>query len=147
MGDGRIPDAQAVTATAHILAHDVEAEEREVRIVIDARDGRGGSAVQLADQEAAGIDGGEAGGIGDARIPSFGRCPVHGDRDFVVPHRPDAQFVRGGRSNGWAHEPISPRESRNGNRNDAMEPIIVRRSEFRTVDILGKVVGVYRRMH
>ena len=31
--------------------------------------------------------------------------------------------------------------------NDAMEPIIVRRAEFRTVDILGKVVGVYRRMH
>jgi repressor LexA len=31
--------------------------------------------------------------------------------------------------------------------NSAMEPIYVRRSEFRTVDILGKVVGVYRRMH
>jgi repressor LexA len=31
--------------------------------------------------------------------------------------------------------------------NAAMEPIYVRRSEFRAVDILGKVVGVYRRMH
>jgi len=31
--------------------------------------------------------------------------------------------------------------------NSAMEPIYVRRSEFRSVDILGKVVGVYRRMH
>jgi repressor LexA len=31
--------------------------------------------------------------------------------------------------------------------NSAMEPIYVRRSDFRSVDILGKVVGVYRRMH
>jgi len=31
--------------------------------------------------------------------------------------------------------------------NSAMEPIYVSRSEFRSVDILGKVVGVYRRMH
>jgi repressor LexA len=31
--------------------------------------------------------------------------------------------------------------------NSAMEPIYIRRSDFRSVDILGKVVGVYRRMH
>jgi repressor LexA len=31
--------------------------------------------------------------------------------------------------------------------NDTMEPIYVRRSDFRAVDILGKVVGVYRRVH
>ncbi len=31
--------------------------------------------------------------------------------------------------------------------NPAMEPIYVRRSDFRAVDILGRVVGVYRRMH
>ena len=31
--------------------------------------------------------------------------------------------------------------------NDTMAPIYVHRSEFRAVDILGKVVGVYRRMH
>jgi repressor LexA len=31
--------------------------------------------------------------------------------------------------------------------NAAMEPIYVRRSDFRAVDILGKVVGVYRRLH
>jgi repressor LexA len=31
--------------------------------------------------------------------------------------------------------------------NSAMEPIYVRRSDFRAVDILGKVVGVYRRLH
>lgn len=31
--------------------------------------------------------------------------------------------------------------------NSAMEPIYVRRQDFRSVDILGKVVGVYRRMH
>lgn len=31
--------------------------------------------------------------------------------------------------------------------NTAMQPIYVRRADFRTVDILGKVVGVYRRLH
>jgi repressor LexA len=31
--------------------------------------------------------------------------------------------------------------------NASMEPIYVRRQDFRSVDILGKVVGVYRRMH
>ncbi len=31
--------------------------------------------------------------------------------------------------------------------NDAMEPIYVEASEFREVDIIGQVVGVYRRMH
>ena len=30
--------------------------------------------------------------------------------------------------------------------NDAMEPIVVRREEFRSIDLLGIVVGVYRRM-
>ncbi len=31
--------------------------------------------------------------------------------------------------------------------NETMEPIYVEKSEFRSVDILGKVIGVYRRMH
>ncbi len=31
--------------------------------------------------------------------------------------------------------------------NDAMSPIYLDKSEFRSVDILGKVIGVYRRMH
>lgn len=31
--------------------------------------------------------------------------------------------------------------------NASMSPILVHRSEFRSIDILGKVVGVYRRMH
>jgi repressor LexA len=31
--------------------------------------------------------------------------------------------------------------------NSALEPIYIRREDFRSVDILGKVVGVYRRMH
>jgi repressor LexA len=31
--------------------------------------------------------------------------------------------------------------------NTAMEPIYVRRSDFRSVDLLGKVVGVYRRLN
>src|SRR5262245_58066211 len=40
MRDGRIPNAQAVAAAAQIAAHDVEAEERESVIVIEAGDGR-----------------------------------------------------------------------------------------------------------
>jgi len=31
--------------------------------------------------------------------------------------------------------------------NAAMDPIFVRRSEFRSIDILGKVVGIYRRLN
>jgi repressor LexA len=31
--------------------------------------------------------------------------------------------------------------------NEAMKPIYISRDEFRSIDILGKVVGVYRRMH
>ena len=31
--------------------------------------------------------------------------------------------------------------------NSSMEPIYVHRSEFRSIDIVGKVVGVYRRLH
>jgi repressor LexA len=31
--------------------------------------------------------------------------------------------------------------------NDAMKPIYVSRTEFRAIDILGKVIGVYRRLH
>src|SRR5207249_6491254 len=69
-----------------------------------AGDGRGRSAVEFADEEAFRIGGGEAGAVGEARIPAFGRRPVHGYRDFVRPHRPDAQVVLGGRSHRWAHE-------------------------------------------
>ncbi len=31
--------------------------------------------------------------------------------------------------------------------NSSMAPILVRRSDFRSIDILGKVVGIYRKMH
>ncbi|KIG16189.1 SOS-response repressor and protease LexA [Enhygromyxa salina] len=31
--------------------------------------------------------------------------------------------------------------------NSTMQPIVVHRSEFRAIDIIGKVVGIYRRMH
>jgi hypothetical protein len=59
--DGRIPYAQSVPAPAQILSHGVEMEERETRTVIDAGDGRGQSAFELADEEAFRIGRGEAG--------------------------------------------------------------------------------------
>jgi hypothetical protein len=74
--DGRIPDAQSVPAPTQILSHSVEMEERETRTVIDAGDGRGQSAFELADEEAFRIGRGEAGVVGEARVPAFGRRPV-----------------------------------------------------------------------
>jgi hypothetical protein len=66
------------TAPAQILSHGVETEERETRTVIDAGDGRGQSAFELADEEVFRIGRGEAGVVGEARVPAFGRRPVHG---------------------------------------------------------------------
>jgi hypothetical protein len=74
--DGRILYAQSVPAPAQILSHSVEMEERETRTVIDAGDGRGQSAFELADEEAFRIGRGEAGVVGEARVPAFGRRPV-----------------------------------------------------------------------
>jgi len=88
--NGRIPYAQSIAAPAQVLSHDVEAKEGEACAVIDAGDGRGRSAVELADQEAFRIDRGEAGVVGEAGVPAFGCGPVHRYRDFVRPHRPDA---------------------------------------------------------
>src|SRR5205823_4277116 len=102
------PYAQSVAAAAQILPHDIETEEGKARTVIDAGDGRSRRAFKLGDQEALRIDCGKAGVIGEARIPAFGCGPVHGDGDFVRPHRPNAQTVGGGRSC-RAHDPISPR--------------------------------------
>ena len=103
--DGRAPYAKSVAAPAQILPHDVEAEEGEARTVIDAGDGRGRSAVELADEEAFRIGRGEAGFVGEAWIPAFACCPIHRYRDFVRPHRPDAQVALGGRSCRWTHGP------------------------------------------
>ena len=70
--------AQSVPAPAQILSHDVETAEGETRTVIDAGDGRGRSAFELADEEAFRIGRGEAGVVGEARVPAFSRRPVHG---------------------------------------------------------------------
>ena len=98
--DGRVPYPQSIAAAAQIRANDIETEEGEARTIIDAGNGRGRFAFDLADEEALRIDRGEAGIIGKTRIPAFGRGPVHGDRDFVRPHGADVQTVRGGRSYG-----------------------------------------------
>ena len=79
MRDGRVPYAQSVPAAAHIVPHDVQAKEGEARGVINAGDGRGWSAIEFANEEAIRIDHGEAGSVGEAWIPAFGRRPVDGD--------------------------------------------------------------------
>ncbi|MGC0394380.1 hypothetical protein ABIF91_006766 [Bradyrhizobium sp. USDA 241] len=93
MRDGCVPDAQAMARAAKALAHDVEAEEGESLVVIDAGDGRDRLAVDFADEEALRIGDGEAGGIGKARIPSLGRGPVDGEGDFVGAQIADLQFT------------------------------------------------------
>ena len=77
MRDGRVPYPQSVAAAAQVLSHDIETEEGETRTVIDAGDGRGRSAVELADEEAFRIGRGEAGVVGEARVPAFGGRPVY----------------------------------------------------------------------
>ena len=68
----------AAPAAAQVLSHNIETEEGKTRTVIDAGDGRGRSAVDLADEEAFRIGRGEAGVVGEARVPAFGGRPVHG---------------------------------------------------------------------
>ncbi|MEY9191075.1 hypothetical protein ABH987_004703 [Bradyrhizobium ottawaense] len=58
---------------AKTIAHDVEAEEGEAIIVVDAGDGRDRLAVDLADEETLRVGNREAGGIAVARIPALGR--------------------------------------------------------------------------
>ena len=92
MLDRGIPDAQSVAAPAQIRPHDVEAEKRESIIVVDAGNRRGRRAVELADEKAAGVDGGEARGVGRGRDssprppPSRRRAAISSGR-----HRADAQ--------------------------------------------------------
>jgi hypothetical protein len=82
-----------MAASAQLRPHDVEAEEGEPVVVIDAGDGRSRRAVELADQKTLGVDGGEAWRVGEARIPALGRRPVGGERDLVGPYRPNAEVV------------------------------------------------------
>ena len=72
------PSALQPPAAAQVLSHNIETEEGKTRTVIDAGDGRGRSAVDLADEEAFRIGRGEAGVVGEARVPAFGGRPVHG---------------------------------------------------------------------
>src|SRR5262249_8760821 len=108
MRDRLLPDAQTVAAPAQIGPYDVEAEEGEAGVIVDARDGRGRLAVELADEEAVRIDRGETGGVGQSRVPGFGCGPIDRDGDFVRPHRPDAQVSHG--SNPAANSPPLPRK-------------------------------------
>jgi hypothetical protein len=52
MRNRRVPDAQAVAAAAQLVAHDVEAEEGEAIVVIDAGDGGDRLVVDFADEKA-----------------------------------------------------------------------------------------------
>ena len=94
MRDRGLPDLPAEAAPAQVRPHDVEAEECEAVVVVDARDGRRRLAVELADQEAFGVDGRKARRIVEAGIPALGRRPVRRERDLVGAHRPDRVGVR-----------------------------------------------------
>ena len=87
---GRWPrsNVQSIAAATHIFSHDVKAKEGEARSVIDAGDRRGRSAVEFANEETIRIYTRKAGGVGEARIPSF--RPVDGDLDLVRPHTTNA---------------------------------------------------------
>jgi hypothetical protein len=69
--DGRVPYAPTVATAAQVLSHDVEAEEGDARAVVDAGDRRDQSAVEFADEEGFRLGRGEAGGVGEARVPAF----------------------------------------------------------------------------
>ena len=97
MGDCLLPDAQAVAAPAQIRAHDVETEEGEAFVVIDAGDDGGRLAFEFADEKAAPVDRHETVGIGKAGIPSLGRGPVDGKRDFFGTQGSDVQTACLGR--------------------------------------------------
>ena len=100
----RLPHAQAEAAPAQLRAHDVEAEEGEALIVVDGGDDGGGLALVLADEEAAGIDTGEAPVIAETRVPAFRRRPVQRKRDLVRAHRADVQFLARSAAHGTASE-------------------------------------------
>src|SRR5262249_57395239 len=71
---------------------DIEAEEREGAIVIEAGNGRGRRAVELADKKSMGIDGVETRGVAQPGIPAFARGPIHRDGNLLRPHRANAQI-------------------------------------------------------
>jgi hypothetical protein len=96
MLERRIPDAQAIAAAAQVGPYDIEAEKRESVVVVDAGNRRGRRAVELADEKAFGVDGGETCGVTEAGIPALGRRPVGGDGDLVRRHRADAQLMSHG---------------------------------------------------
>src|SRR5262249_52330279 len=79
VGEGCIPHVESIAAAANIISHYVKAEEGEARAVIDARDRRGRSAFEFTNEETIRIYRRKAVGVGEARIPSFGSRPVHGD--------------------------------------------------------------------
>ena len=93
MRDRRVPDVQAETSTTKACAHDVEAEEGEAVVVIDAGDGRDRLAVDLADEETFRVRDCKAGGVAQAGIPALGRGPVDRDGDLLRPLIADLQIA------------------------------------------------------
>jgi hypothetical protein len=107
--NGRIPYAQSIAAPAQVLSHDVEAEEGEACAVIDAGDGRGRSAVELADQEAFRIDRGEAGIVGEAGFQPSGAAQftaIEISSGRIV--RMLRSFMAGDRTNGLMKPRLPP---------------------------------------
>ena len=93
MRDGCVPDAHAVTVAAQLRPYDVEAEEGEAGVIVDAGDGRRRLAAELPDQKTLRVHGGEARGVRAAGIPAFRRRPIGGKRDLVRTHRANTKII------------------------------------------------------
>jgi hypothetical protein len=107
MRDRRVPDAQAVAFVAKIRSHDVEAEEGEAIVVVDAGDGRDRLAVDLANEKAVRVGDRETGGVGEARIPALRRGPLDGDGDLLGAHIADLQIAHlSSRFRRWTFRPV-----------------------------------------
>src|SRR5262249_25159803 len=90
----RLPDAQAVAATAHLRAGDVLTEEAELVVVAGTGDAGDGFAGAFGQEEAGGIGGEEAGAVVQAGVPALALGPGAEQVDLVGPRPVDDDVGR-----------------------------------------------------
>jgi hypothetical protein len=86
-----LPQAPAVASTAQGCAHNVEPEKGKSVIIVDNGDGGRRLAIDLAKQEAYGIDGRKAGCVGEPGVPALRCRPINGKRNLARLQRPYAE--------------------------------------------------------
>ena len=84
-------------------------DEPEVVAVANARDGGDGSAVQLADEQAAGVGVVEARGVVEAGVPALVPGPRGEQPDLVAAGRADRERLVGLARGGFAHGSVLAR--------------------------------------